>query len=137
MRVLPWNQWLLYKLMDDILCRISSKNYMYILYTHQKTHLIIDKVPESCFIHQQKIITEKRERDKVRWIQKSKEEKERGTLLLSDKLIKCKCFWVFILKSYSENLLMESIGTCVPISSSSIPILFLSKYFNNAPTLLT
>ena len=54
---------------------------MYILYTHQKTHLIIDKVPESCFIHQQKIITEKREKKretKYDEYKKSKEERQGG-----------------------------------------------------------
>ena len=55
--------------------------YIIIIHTLKNTFSIIDKVPESCFIHQQKIITEKREKKretKYDEYKKSKEERQRG-----------------------------------------------------------
>lgn len=39
--------------------------------------------------------------------------------------------------TYKVNVLMARTGTFVLMSSSSIPTLFLSKYFSNAPAALT
>ena len=45
--------------------------------------------------------------------------------------------WCVFVMAYREKCLTAMMGTCTPSSSNSTPSLFLSAYFNSAPTLRT